>query len=203
MAHREDATTDRRMNLKQVARALDVHYMTAYRYVRQGRLPAVQAGNVWLVEPDDVAALAQDHAPSGTGRDRGRHRAAARRRPSAGVTGGADRPGVETAVDWAGRFGDRLRRRRGRRLDGRLAGPGQRPHAAALLPRADQRVDGDHRRRRGRRPPDRGRPVHRRPRPPSGSAPASAPGSAAGAARGTVVLGAPAGEHPPADRRQP
>ena len=109
MAHREDATTDRRMNLKQVARALDVHYMTAYRYVRQGRLPAVRAGNVWLVEPDDVAALAAAAGPAGgpgaTGAGTGARDGGG---PSAGATGGAGRPGVETPVDWAGRFGDRL-----------------------------------------------------------------------------------------------
>lgn len=42
------------LNLKQVARLLDVHYMTAYRYVRQGRLPARREGQVWLVEPADL-----------------------------------------------------------------------------------------------------------------------------------------------------
>jgi predicted site-specific integrase-resolvase len=36
---------DELLNLKQVARSLDVHYMTAYRYVRQGKLPARQAMN--------------------------------------------------------------------------------------------------------------------------------------------------------------
>lgn len=37
------------LNLKQVARSLDVHYMTAYRYVRQGRLPAFRSGTEWRV----------------------------------------------------------------------------------------------------------------------------------------------------------
>jgi excisionase family DNA binding protein len=73
------------LNLKQVARALDVHYMTAYRYVRQGRLPAVRSGNVWLVDPDDVAALA-----------------------SAGRGGAGSAPATAPAVDWAARFGERL-----------------------------------------------------------------------------------------------
>ena len=57
------------LNLKQVARALDVHYMTAYRYVRQGRLPAVRSGNVWLVDPDDVAPTEAPGAAAGAGGD--------------------------------------------------------------------------------------------------------------------------------------
>src|SRR3954467_8280277 len=44
-------------NLKQVARALDVHYMTAYRYVRQGRLAARWVDNGWQVHRDDVEAF--------------------------------------------------------------------------------------------------------------------------------------------------
>ena len=42
-------------NLKEVARTLDVHYMTAYRYVRQGRLPATWVDNGWQVHRDDLA----------------------------------------------------------------------------------------------------------------------------------------------------
>lgn len=68
-----------RLNLKQVARALDVHYMTAYRYVRQGRLPARREGNVWLVEPADLDAFAR-----------------------------ADAGGPAPAADWLGRFRSRL-----------------------------------------------------------------------------------------------
>ncbi|HWJ96793.1 MAG TPA: helix-turn-helix domain-containing protein [Acidimicrobiales bacterium] len=49
--------TPEALNLKQVARLLDVHYMTAYRYVRQGRLPARQVGTAWRVERRDVDAL--------------------------------------------------------------------------------------------------------------------------------------------------
>lgn len=40
------------LNLKQVALTLDVHYMTAYRYVRQGRLPAFRSGTEWRVPLD-------------------------------------------------------------------------------------------------------------------------------------------------------
>jgi excisionase family DNA binding protein len=46
------------LNLKQVAASLGVHYMTAYRYVRTGRLPARRDGTGWVVDPDDLAAFA-------------------------------------------------------------------------------------------------------------------------------------------------
>lgn len=44
-------------NLKEVARTLDVHYMTAYRYVRQGRLPATWVDNGWQIHRDDLDAF--------------------------------------------------------------------------------------------------------------------------------------------------
>lgn len=45
---------DTALNLKQVARALDVHHMTAYRYVRHGRLRARRDGTMWLVDEVDL-----------------------------------------------------------------------------------------------------------------------------------------------------
>ena len=45
------------LNLKQVARLLDVHYMTVYRYVRHGRLAAHRDGTGWVVERADAEAL--------------------------------------------------------------------------------------------------------------------------------------------------
>lgn len=45
------------LNLKQVARRLGVHYMTVYRYVRQGHLPARQEGAAWIVDERDVEAF--------------------------------------------------------------------------------------------------------------------------------------------------
>jgi excisionase family DNA binding protein len=45
------------MTLQQAADELGVHYMTAYRYVRTGRLPAVRVGGSWQVERDDLDDL--------------------------------------------------------------------------------------------------------------------------------------------------
>lgn len=94
-----------RMNLKQVAQALDVHYMTAYRYVRQGRLPAERAGNVWLVEAADVAALA---AERGGNRDRPGGEPSGAHGPGDRGPGGAAAGPPARPTDWAGRFRDRL-----------------------------------------------------------------------------------------------
>jgi len=46
-----------RLNLKQVAAALDVHYMTAYRYVRTRQLRAEQIGTNWFIDPAEFAAF--------------------------------------------------------------------------------------------------------------------------------------------------
>jgi excisionase family DNA binding protein len=42
------------MTLQEVADSLGVHYMTAYRYVRQGRLPATRKGAEWRIRSTDV-----------------------------------------------------------------------------------------------------------------------------------------------------
>lgn len=56
---------DSLLNLKQVARILDVHYMTAYRYVRHGRLAAELIGGIWMVQPEDLQAFVASPAPDG------------------------------------------------------------------------------------------------------------------------------------------
>ena len=66
MAHRAPLLT-----LQEAADRLGVHYMTAYRYVRTGRLPATQSGAQWLVEPSDVEELKHPtrRRPRGAGRE--------------------------------------------------------------------------------------------------------------------------------------
>lgn len=45
------------LTLAEVAEQLGVHYMTVYKYVRTGRLPAQRVGGQWRVAPDDVTRL--------------------------------------------------------------------------------------------------------------------------------------------------
>jgi excisionase family DNA binding protein len=48
------------MTLQEAADHLGAHYMTVYRYVRLGRLPARKVGGTWEVDAADVAALHQE-----------------------------------------------------------------------------------------------------------------------------------------------
>jgi excisionase family DNA binding protein len=65
--------TKQRITLHEAAERLGVHYMTAYRYVRTGRLPAERDGAHWQVDPIELERLAAQ--PSR--RPRGGARAAA------------------------------------------------------------------------------------------------------------------------------
>lgn len=49
-----------RLTLHEVADHLGVHYMTAYRYVRLGMLPAEREGRSWVVRRADVESFADD-----------------------------------------------------------------------------------------------------------------------------------------------
>lgn len=42
------------LTLHEVAEMLDVHYMTVYRYVHEGHLPATKNGTGWVVKESDV-----------------------------------------------------------------------------------------------------------------------------------------------------
>lgn len=64
MTDRSSVHDDTALNLKQVASELGVHYMTAYRYVRQGRLSAHRLGTEWRVEPEALARFRADESPS-------------------------------------------------------------------------------------------------------------------------------------------
>jgi excisionase family DNA binding protein len=45
------------LTLAEAADELGVHYMTAYRYVRTGRLPANRVGGVWQIDPADLTLV--------------------------------------------------------------------------------------------------------------------------------------------------
>ncbi len=55
------------MTLQEVAERLGVHYMTAYRYVRLGKLPAVKQGATWVVDEADLVEFLA--TPQGTTTD--------------------------------------------------------------------------------------------------------------------------------------
>lgn len=50
------------LTLDEAAERLGVHYMTAYRYVRTGRLPAEKVGAEWRVRPSDLSLVVRDRA---------------------------------------------------------------------------------------------------------------------------------------------
>lgn len=54
------------LSLDEVAEQLGLHYMTVYRYVRTGRLPARKAGAQWSVDPADLATFARSAASAGS-----------------------------------------------------------------------------------------------------------------------------------------
>lgn len=64
-----------RIDLGEAARRLGVHYMTVYRYVRMGRLPAVQDGGRWLIDPDDLAVIRPGRADPTSRRGRAKPQA--------------------------------------------------------------------------------------------------------------------------------
>lgn len=68
-------TSGQRITLNEAAERLGVHYMTAYRYVRTGRLPAERDGVQWLVDVDDLERLrARSSGPAAAPPRRGSNR---------------------------------------------------------------------------------------------------------------------------------
>jgi excisionase family DNA binding protein len=63
------------VTLHQAADRLGVHYMTAYRRVRMGTLPARKIGGSWWVDPTDLDALPRSTAARGRRRTGGPSRA--------------------------------------------------------------------------------------------------------------------------------
>jgi excisionase family DNA binding protein len=80
------------ISLRDAADRLGVHYMTAYRYVRTGRLRAERHGGRWRVAPEDLDALRAELIPP----DGDRHEARLLDRLLAG-----DEPGAWLVVEQA------------------------------------------------------------------------------------------------------
>src|SRR5690242_10310261 len=96
------AATDR-ISLTEAAEQLGVHYMTAYRYVRTGRLPAERDGVLWTVDPADLTRVGESRSARAAGRPRrsgdgGRIRAGAPGRLAARLVAG-DEGGAWAVVE--------------------------------------------------------------------------------------------------------
>lgn len=63
------------ISLKEVALLLDVHYMTAYRYMREGHLPAAKVGREWMVRKANLAAFQKGRLVAKTPKGGGRKQA--------------------------------------------------------------------------------------------------------------------------------
>jgi excisionase family DNA binding protein len=50
-------TSDPALTISEAARRLGVHYMTVYRYIRLGMLPARKEGSGWRIDPADLKRL--------------------------------------------------------------------------------------------------------------------------------------------------
>jgi excisionase family DNA binding protein len=86
------------LSLAEAAEELGLHYMTLYRYVRTGRVPATRQGREWRVLRRDVAAL---HGRAGRdlrATEPGGARTSARRRLTARLLAG-DEPGAWRIVE--------------------------------------------------------------------------------------------------------
>ena len=77
------------MTLQEAADRLGVHYMTAYRYVRTGRLPATRQGSQWVIDPRDLRQLRNSPRARSGERSRGDRSAALQARLMAGDEAGA------------------------------------------------------------------------------------------------------------------
>ncbi|MCH9815971.1 MAG: B12-binding domain-containing protein [Actinomycetia bacterium] len=64
------AVVDKPISLHEAASRLGVHYMTVYRYVRTGRLPGTQVNGEWQIDPADLAELANAKKNQRRGRAR-------------------------------------------------------------------------------------------------------------------------------------
>lgn len=83
--------TDGDLTLQDAAGELGVHYMTVYRYVRLGLLPASRRGRTWVVRREDLDGFLAERRDG----------------DAAGAAGDASSPELRS-VDWAGRLEHRL-----------------------------------------------------------------------------------------------
>ena len=103
------------LTLTEVAERLGVHYMTAYRYLRTGRLDGTKHGTEWRVRPRRRGPFEAAGLPTGAAGPAPTSRRRTRRDRPAGPAPAR----APARIDWAGRAEERhARRRRGRRVVG-------------------------------------------------------------------------------------
>lgn len=88
----------RTITLQEAARQLGLHYMTVYRYVRTGKLPATQDGLIWRVRVSDVRALKARRVSGSGSRSRPKSAAVSRRALEARMLAG-DSAGAWWLID--------------------------------------------------------------------------------------------------------
>lgn len=50
-------TIEKRMRLEEAAEILGINIQTAWRWAREGRIPAVKLGGIYLIDPEKFKAL--------------------------------------------------------------------------------------------------------------------------------------------------
>ena len=93
MAARAIAAGDELLTLHEAADRLGVHYMTVYRHVRLGMLPARKVGGSWRIDPADLATAL---------------RAGRRRQPAPGPAPAAMASKPRRRAPWAERLQQRM-----------------------------------------------------------------------------------------------
>lgn len=83
------------ISLQDVAQMLNVHYMTVYRYVRQGLLPAKKVGRTWFVSTSDLEAFKKARGAELEAPEQGRARAPWAERLEARLMEGDERGALE------------------------------------------------------------------------------------------------------------
>ena len=86
---------DPNISLHDVAEALHVHYMTAYRYVREGILPGHKVGRSWCVRKSDLEQFQKGNGLSAVSEDGKRKQAPWSERLEARLIEGDERGALE------------------------------------------------------------------------------------------------------------
>lgn len=55
------------MTVKDIAEYLDMHPMTIYKFVREGRIPAFKVGTSWRIKRESIQRWIKEHEQSANG----------------------------------------------------------------------------------------------------------------------------------------